>query len=49
MWNFSLNCTHYYGKSDTFLNGVTGQNYQTFGQALGDRDFVALSVYRNFF
>ncbi len=48
VWNVSLGYTHYYGKADSFLNGVTGQNYQTFGQALADRDFVALSLYRTF-
>lgn len=48
VWNFSLGYTHYYGRADSFLNGVAGQNYQTFGQALADRDFVALSLNRSF-
>lgn len=48
VWNFSLGYTHYYGKATSYLNGVAGQNYQTFGQALADRDFVTLSLHRSF-
>ena len=44
-WNVGLTYTHYYGRSDTFLDASS--NY-TFEQSLIDRDFLAFSVSRTF-
>ncbi|GAB4060371.1 DUF1302 domain-containing protein [Uliginosibacterium sediminicola] len=47
-WRFSLNYTHYYGsKRGMFVVGQVPPP-RTYDQSLGDRDFVAFSVYRTF-
>jgi hypothetical protein len=53
VWRFSLSATHFYGAANTFLAAPAGsppgtpQSY-SYGQALKDRDFVALSLARTF-
>lgn len=45
VWRFTLGYTHYFGGTKAFLD--SNNNY-SYGQSLGDRDFVAISVRRTF-